>query len=275
MNLNFKKSVNNVFSLKYFWIYLFFAAVVTTLSSILQSAKEVPFHNSISNFISIFSYISTGYLLIVINNLLHENNLNNDNENFWQNLWNSTKKGLKYFLGSLANMIIVFSVGAIIAISAVLIFMAVTHNTVTENNIFTFWQLKLILGCLAIILSIFMLFILKLLPIAYAENFSIKDMFCWKKVFKTFFQKGKTKTTLAILGIYILFLIAIFLTMFLIMFIVNLLFVYTIKTLLTNNYVAAAFLINLSGVITPFFAATAHFILISIVYNMLAYTYKN
>jgi len=274
MKLNFKKAVNDVFGLRFYWVYIFLAAVIATLSSIIQSTKGMPLHNAISNVISIFTYISTGYLLIMVNNLLHDNDLNNNDETFWQNFWNSTKKGLKCFLGTLLNTIIVFAFGALIAMVCVLTFMAITHIAITENNLFHYTSLKIILGLLALVLVVFMLFILKFLPIAFAENFSLKIMFCWRKVFKEFFFNGKAKKTLAIIGIYILIELTIFLMMFIMLFTLNLAFIYTIKTLLTNHYVLAAFLINISAVITPFLGAMAHFMLMSIIYNMLADVYK-
>ncbi len=275
MKLNFKKAVSDVLSLKYYWIYIFLAAIVATLSSIFQSAKGLPFHDAISNVISIFTYISTGYLLIMINNLLNNKELNNADENFLQNFWNSTKNGFKCFFGTLLNTVIIFSAGAIVALMVVLVFMAITRIAVNEQNILSFPALKVALGLLAIILIILMLFVLKLLPIAYSENFSIKAMFCWRKVFKEFFQEGKTKKTLAILGIYILVELAIFLTLFLTMVIFNLIFMYTVKTLLVNHYVLTAFIINLSAVAVPFIISIAHFMLMSLIYHMLTDVYKN
>ena len=274
MNLNFKKACSDVFSLKYLWIYVFISAVIATLSSIFQSAEGIHYHKALSNIISIFTYITTGYLLIMVNNILHENDLNNNDESFWQNLWNSTKKGLKCFIGVALNTLIVFFFGAIVALISVLIFMGITHIAVTENNIFSFPFLKIALGLLAIILIIFMLFVLKILPIAYAEDFSLKAMFCWRKVFKEFFFNGKIKKTLAILGLYIAIELAIFLVMFLIMFSFNLAFVFLAKSLLSSHYILTAILINISSVITPFLGAIAHFILIAIIYNMLALVYK-
>lgn len=274
MNLNFKKACSDVFSLKYIWIYVFFAAVIGTLSSIFQSAEGIPYHKALSNIISVFTYISTGYLLIMVNNLLHENNLNNENENFWQNLLNSTKKGFKCFFGTLLNTLIVFFFGAIIALAFVLIFMAVTHIAITENNILSFPFLKITLGLLAIVLMIFMLFILKLLPIAYAEEFSIKAMFRWKKVFKVFFLQNNAKKTFCIIGLYIISELIIFLTMFLLMFAFNIAFIFLAKSLLATHYVLTAFLINISSVMIPFLGAIAHYLLISIIFNMLTYVYK-
>lgn len=274
MNLNFKKACSEVFSLKYLWIYVFFAAVIATLSSIFQSAEGVPFYKALSKLISIITYISTGYLLIMVNNLIHDRSLNDENETFLQNFWNSTKKGFHFFLGILSNTFIIFFIGAVTALIFICIFMAVTHIEVNANNITSFPFLKIVLGLLAIVLITLMLFVLKLLPIAYADNFSLKVMFCWKKVFKIFFQQDKTKKTAAILGIYILAELTIFLVMFLMMFVCNLIFIFMIKTLLMNHYILAAFLINTSNVIIPFLGAIAHFILVGIIYNMLAEVYK-
>ncbi len=273
MNLDFKKALKDVFGLKYFWIYILIFAVITTLSSIIQSAKVIPYNSLISNIISIFTYIAIGYLFIMIHNLLNNKELNTE-ENFGQNLWNSTKKGLKAFVGTLSNTIIGFLFGSFIAISSVLIFMKITHNVITENNLFSFPELIVIFSVIAILMTIYMLFVLKLLPVAYAENFSLKAMFCWRKVFKEFFKKGRIKATFTVIGIYVLSIILIFTIMFITMFLFNLILVYSIKTLLNNHFILVSFLINLSSVITPFLISIMHFMLSGFIFHLLSQIYK-
>ena len=274
MNLDFKKAITDLFSLKYFWIYLLIFAVVTTLSSIIQSAHGIPYNSLISNVISIFTYIATGYLFIMVNSLLNDKSLNIDDETFGQNIWNCAKKGLKAFLGTLSNTIIGFLFGSLIAIISVFAFMKLTNNLITENNLLSFPALNIIFLLIVLFLMIYMLFVLKLLPVAYSENFSLKMMFCWRKVLKKFFQKGNIKDTLSVICIYAFSIIIIFLVMFSLMFLFNLIFVYFMKILLMKNYVAVAFLINISSVITPFAISMMHFILSGFVYHLLGQIYK-
>lgn len=274
MNLDFKKAFKDVFSLQYFWFYLLFFAVITTLSFIMQSAKVILYNNLISNIFSVFAYISTGYLFLMINNLLKNNNLNNENETFFMNLLNSTKKGLKGFVGILANTIFGFLIGSVFAIISVLLFIKKTHILINENNLFDFPLLNIVFIIIAVFLTIYMLFVLKLIPTVYSENFSLKVMFCWRKVFKEFFKKGKRKATLSVLGIYIVSILIIFAILFAGIFLFNLVLIFSMKKLLVNHYVLVAFLVNLQGVIVPFLAACFNFAISGIIFHLLSQIYK-
>ncbi len=275
MNLDFKKAFKDVFNLKYFWAYLFIFTVITSLSTILQSAKGVPYNSLIANILSVVTYVSFGYLYLAVNNLLNDKELNNEDETFFENLWCSTKKGLKCFVGILANTFIGFVCSALFAIICVFIFIKKTGTMITENNLFSYPILIAIFAVLAVLLTIYMLFVLKLLPIAYSENFSLKTMFCWRKVLKRFFKKGNTKNTFKIIGLYFLTVITLFLMLFLVMFLFNLIVVYSIKTLLVNHYLIAAFLLNISAVITPFIAGMLNYIISAVTYHLLGQIYKN
>lgn len=275
MNLDFKKAFNDVFHLKFFWAYLFIFTIITTLSTILQSAKGVPYNNLIANILSIFTYISFGYLYIMTNNLLKDKDLNNEDETFFKNLWDSAKKGLKSFVGILANTFIGFFFFAIIAIICVFLFIKKTGIMITENNIFSYPILITIFAVITLFLTIYMLFVLKLLPVAYSENFSLKTMFCWRKVLKIFFKKDNAKNTFKVIGLYFLTVVTLFLILFLVMFLFNLIIVYSIKTILTEHFVFAAFLLNVSAVITPFIAGMLNYIVSAVTYHLLGQIYKN
>lgn len=271
MNLDFKKAFKDVFSLKYFWVYLFIFAVVTSLTSIVQGAKSMPYHTSISNIISVFTNISSGYLLIMVHNLLNNNELND--ETFAKSFWNSTKKGFKAFLGTLTNTIIVFTFGSLIAIAATLIFIKITKNVVTEMNLFSFPILNVIFVLIVLLISIFMLFVMKLLPIAYSKEYSLKEMFCWRKVFKAFFQKGKSKDTFLVLLSYIFILLISFAVLWGITFIFDLIMVYFTKVLLINHYMAYLIITHISNVIGPFIIGMFHFCLQGVIYHLLSQVY--
>jgi len=271
MNLDFKKAVKDVFGLKYFWVYLFIFAVVTTLSSITQSIESMPYHTLISNFISIFTYIASGYLFIMVHNLLNNTELNN--EAISESLWNSAKRGLKAFIGTLVNTLIIFFFASLIAVGSTFIFIKTTGNTITEMNLFKFPVLNVIFLIIVLFVSLFMLFILKFLTIAYSKEFSLKEMFCWRKVFKTFFQKGKIKDTFLVIVTYISILLvasAIFLG---ITFAFNLLMIYFTKILLINNYIAFLLLSHISNVAGPFLIGMFHFSIQGVIYHLLAQVY--
>ena len=274
MNLDVKKAFGDVLKLKYFWVYLFISTVFVTLSSIVQSAKIIPLNNVLSNIISVLTYISMGYIFIMLNNLLNDRDLNDENETFLQNLWNSTKKGLKAFVGTLANTLIVFVFSSIVTISGVFIFIKATGNDINENKMFSFPLLNVGFLLLVIVLSVLMIFVLKLLPVAYSKEFSLKEMFCWRKVFRSFFKKGSKKETIVLLSIYVLSMILLFLMLFAFMFLFNFLLVFTIKKFLVSHYAAVAFLINVSGVITPFVTGMVHFFVQSVIFHLLAQIYK-
>ena len=118
MNLNIKDSFKKVFSLKFFWIYLFIFAAITTISNIFQKAENIPNSSFISSFISCFSYISLGYLFIMINKVINNDNENFE-ENFWTNLVESTKQGFKALVGIFCNILILLCFDTILMIVAI------------------------------------------------------------------------------------------------------------------------------------------------------------
>ena len=272
MNFDFKKALKDVFGLRYFWVYLFIFAVITTLSSIVQSTVNMPYRDLISNIISVFTYISSGYLFIMIHNLLCGNELNE--ESFLESLWNSTKKGFKAFLGILANVVIVFSFGSVFAIAATLIFIIITKNVVSELNLFSFPALNVVFLLIAVIMGIFMLFILKMLPVAYSREYSLKEMFCWRKVFTAFFKKGKIKDTFLIVVSYIFVLILAAAVFFGVTFIFNLLIVYLTKVILINHYMAYLLITHISNVFWPFLIGVFHFSVQGVIYHLLTQIYE-
>ena len=271
MNLDFKKAFRDIFGLKYFWVYILIFAAFTALSSIIQSVDSMPYHNAISNFVSIFTYIASGYLFIMIHNLINGKELNE--YSFKQSLCESTKKGLKAFVGTLTNTLIAFIAGSLVAIVSTLIFIKITGNVITESNLFSFPILNFAFATIVFILSIFMMFILKLLPVAYSKEFSLKEMFCWRKVFKSFFQKGKTKDTILILALYVLILITSLIVFWAITFFVNLTMIYLTKIMILNHYLAFLLLTHFLNVIGPFLIGMLQFFVQGLIYHLLAQVY--
>ncbi len=269
MNLDFKKAFNEVFELKYFWVYAFIYSVLATLSTIFNTTKGITLGEVISNIFSICTFISIAYIIMMIHNLINDNKLNNENENFWQNLGKSIKLGFKAFVGVLANILIIFLIdfGAIILWALI---NAVIDKSGKIINSFSIISFALII----LITVIAMLFIVKLLVVAFSQNYSIKDMFKWRKVSKVFFKKGLAKKTCAVLGIYLLTCILLSAILLGILFLFNLGISFFAKTLLENHYLTVAILVSLSGVILPFVGGFAHFMLSSGIYNMLAKIYK-
>ncbi len=271
MNLDFKRAVKDVFGLQYFWVYLFIFAVVMTLSSIFQSAENMPYHDLISKFISAFTYISSGYLFIMVHNLLNDNDLNG--ETFIQTFQSSITNGSKVFLGTLIYVFFLFFTGSIEAILATFAFIKITKNVVTEMNLLSFPVLNAIFLLIVLSLGICMLFVLKFFPVAYSEKYSLKDMFRLKKVFKNFFRKDKIKDTLFVISFYIfviLFAISVF---WVITFLFNLLMVYLTKFMIINHYLGYLLLSQISNVAGPFLIGMFHFSIQGIIYHLLAQIY--
>lgn len=272
--LTIKNAFKQIFSLKYFWIYLFLFATVATISNIFQSAKNIPNYNLISSVISFLSYISLGYLFVVIHDILNNNSTENENENFWSNLINSSKKGFKCLLGIILNILTMVAVGLVLLGTFVFCEKILTKLIFSATHSFKMLPLivvvSLIIGFIIITSIVISLFV----PVAFAEKYSFKDMFKWNKIFKTFFQKDFRKRTLFIFGIYILGLIAIFGSIFGVMFFINAFIIYFAKTLLEEHFVAIAILINLSNVLTPFLVAGLNYILSGGIFVLLANIYK-
>ena len=273
MNLNIKDSFKKVFSLKFFWIYLFIFAVITTISNIFQKAENIPNSSFISSFISCFSYISLGYLIIMINKVINNDNENFE-ENFWTNFVESTKQGFKALVGIFCNILILLCFDTILMIVAIGTHFFATKKLVSPTEIMNIPAFIALIAAIALFTIVSILLISHLLPVAFSEKYSIKDMFNWVKVLNIFFKKGYTKRTLAIFGIYILALIIIIGFMFSVMFIFNFVILFFAKTLLVNHYIAMAFLINLSYVLTPFLIATLNFMLSGGIFRMFANVYK-
>ena len=270
MKLELKKAFKDVVNLKYFVPYLFIFAVISAISAIFSGTSEMQNNVSIGNIISVLTYISLGYLFIMVNNLLN-NKEENSEETFWASLWNSTKKGFKGFVAIAINtillvlIVLVFVVGVVFVCSKTGLIKDLANITQAYN-----WLMAIVVVPLAPAV----LFALKFLLVVYSEKFSIKDTFHWIKICKNFFNKDKFKETLAIIGLYILVLIVLGLLIFGFTFILNLIIVLMSKYLLQNHYVALTFMINISSVILPFIFAMLHYTISGVMFILLANVYK-
>lgn len=270
MNLDLKKTLEEILKLKYFWIYAVIYALMTTISTFFNTLENLHFHSAISNVFSILTFISVAYIIVMINNLIHEKELNDDSENFWQNLWKSTKLGAKAFIGVFANIMIFFVFTLVLALLwLVPVAMLDTSNTFIKSPI------SIAVFILLILFSVFaMLFIVNLLLVSFAENYALKDMFRWIKVAKTFFKKGFAKKTFAVIGSYLLICVLLSAILLGSLFLFNLGIAFFAKTLLQNHYLTVAILVSLSGLILPFVGGFAHFMVSTYIYNLLAKIYK-
>lgn len=269
MNLDLKKAFEEILKLKYFWIYTVIYAVLATTSTVFNTLENLPFHGAISNVFSILTFISIAYIVMMINNLIHEKELNDENENFLQNLWKSIKIGFKAFVGFLLNILIIFLFDFVLIVLWALMNPLIdkTGGLINAFSIVTFTFLLLIT-----ILA--MLFVVKLLLVSFAENYAIKDMFRWVKVAKTFFKKGLAKKTCAVVGSYLLICVLLSIILLGTLFLFNLGIAFFAKTLLENHYLTVAILVSLSSIILPFVGGFAHFIVSTYIYNLLAKIYK-
>lgn len=269
MNLDLKKALEEVLKLKYFWVYTVIYAVLATTSTVFNTLENLRFHEAISNVFSILTFISIAYIIAMIHNLIHEKDLNDDNENFWQNLWKSVKIGFKASVGFLLNISIIclFDFVAIILWAIINSFIDKTGGLINPFSIITF-------AFLLLITVLTVLFIVQLLLVSFAENYAIKDMFRWVKVAKTFFKKGLAKKTCAVIGLYLLICVLLSIILLGTLFLFNLGIAFFAKTLLENHYLTVAILVSLSGIILPFVGGFTHFMVSTYIYNLLAKIYK-
>ncbi len=269
MKLEIKKAFKDVVNLKYFVPYLFIFAVISAISAIFSGTTEMQNNVSIGNIISVLTYISLGYLFIMVNNLLNNKEENSD-ETFWASLWNSTKKGFEGFIAIAINTILLVLIVLVFVIGVV--FVCSKTGLIKDLAIAqAYTWLKIIV---VVPLAPAVLFTLKFLPVVYSEKFSIKDTFHWIKICKNFLNKDKFKETLAIIGLYILVLVILGLLIFGFTFILNLIIVLVSKYLLQNHYVALTFMINISSVILPFIFAMLHYTISGVMFILLANVYK-
>lgn len=262
MILDFKQTFKEVFQLKYFWVYLFIYTVLATVSYIFSTLKAFPHNEVISNIFSICTYIPIAYLLVMVHNLLNKNELNND-ENFVQNLCKVTKTSIKAFFAMFLNMLIVFLFDFVFIFIPVVIAMVLAIDIPKA-------VLYIPIAFVILLSALVMLFITKLLGVAFSKNFAIKDTLKWITVAKIFFKKGFAKKTWTVFGIYVSICLALVCLLFGALFLFNLTIVYFAKTLLANHYILMSFLLNLSNVMVPFLGAMAYFILSAVTYNLFA-----
>lgn len=271
MKLEIKKAFKDVVSLKYFVPYMFIFTVITALGAIFSNTNDTN-NLGIGNFTSVLSYISLGYLFIMINNILNNKELNTE-ESFGTSLLKSTENGFKGFVAIALNTIFLVLIVLLLVIVEVFIFskMGLITN-LNESNLITeyLWLLSFIIIQLAPVV----LFTLKFLPVVYSERFSIKDTFHWIKICKNFFKKGSAKETFAIIGLYVLVLAILFLSIFGATFVLNLIVVLISKYLLQSHYVALTFMINVSTVILPFVFAMLQYTISGVMFTLLANVYK-
>ncbi len=271
MKLEIKKAFKDVVSLKYFVPYMFIFAVITALGAIFSNTNDTN-NVGIGNFTSVLSYISLGYLFIMINNILNNKELNTE-ESFGTSLLKSTENGFKGFVAIALNTILLVLIVLLLVIVEVFIFskMGLITN-LNESNLITeyLWLFSFIIIQLAPVV----LFTLKFLPVVYSERFSIKDTFHWIKICKNFFKKGSAKETFAIIGLYVLVLAILFLSIFGATFVLNLIVVLISKYLLQSHYVALTFMINVSTVILPFVFAMLQYTISGVMFTLLANVYK-
>ena len=271
MKLEIKKAFKDVVSLKYFVPYMFIFTVITALGAIFSNTNDTN-NLGIGNFTSVLSYISLGYLFIMINNILNNKELNTE-ESFGTSLLKSTENGFKGFVAIALNTIFLVLIVLLLVIVEVFIFskMGLITN-LNESNLLTesLWLFSFIIIQLAPVV----LFTLKFLPVVYSERFSIKDTFHWIKICKNFFKKGSAKETFAIIGLYVLVLAILFLSIFGATFVLNLIVVLISKYLLQSHYVALTFMINVSTVILPFVFAMLQYTISGVMFTLLANVYK-
>ena len=141
-------------------------------------------------------------------------------------------------------------------------------------NLFSFPVLNVIYALTAILLYICIFFILKILPVAYSNKYSLKEIFRWKKVFNAFFKNGKAKDTFLVILTYAFIVIIAIVLSWGIKLVFDLIMIYFTKSLLINHYMAVLLLSHISNVAVPFLIGMFHFSIQGITYHLLAQIYS-
>lgn len=272
MKLDIKNNFKALFSLKHFWVYMFIFAVITTVSSVIQSSN-MHYGSQISSLISILSYISLGYLFIMVHKIIN-NKPENEEENFKTNFIESAKRGFMALVGIISNLFILILTDVIIMFFSIVGYYFFTKKLLKMSELFTVKPLLFILLVIAVFTVFAIILISHILPVVFSYNYSIRNMFKWRKIFNVFFKNGYAVKTFSVLGFYFVTLITIVCVLFVVTFIFNFLALFFAKFLLETHYIALAFLINLSNVFVPFAVATLNFILSAMTFRMFANIFK-
>lgn len=274
MNLAIVKNFKNIVNLKYFQFFVFLYAMGATLNFIVSSGNSSSAIKVVISFVVMFlTYIPHGYIMNVLNNIIHEKELIEEQASFKVIFNNSFFTALKGFLAILLNSLIwgVFLSTVVIATAFALKIMPAESNmdVIIKNPV-------ILTEFLVIICFIMLLF--SLIPIAFSDKFSIKDSFRWLNIFKIFFKNWKK--TIVVLLIFALLVITLFILMYITMFICNYIVLVVFNEIVkkasvqTDALSGTGFIFYVIEVAVPFLFSMANFVVTATISSVLANIYK-
>lgn len=274
MNLGLIKNFKNIINLKYFQFFVFLYAMGSTLNFIISSNHNYSLIKTLIYLGVIFlTFIPHGYIMNVLNNIIHEKELLGEqtsfNEIFSKSFLTATKGFCAVFLNSLiwGLFLSIVIIGTAFALKIM----------PAESNMDVVMKNPVILTEFLIIGS-FVMLLFTLIPIAFSEKFSIKDSFRWLNIFKIFFKNWKK--TIVVLLIFVFLVTILFVLMYITMFICNYLALIIFNEIVkkasvqTDVLSGTGFIFYVIEVAVPFIFSMANFVVTATISCMLANVYR-
>jgi len=266
MQLELKQTIKNTFKIKDISIYAVTFAILSTLSGLIYTAKNINY-KMLYYIISLFLvYIPVGYLINVIHNKMNQKD--EIKESFSQTFFNSAKSGINLFIGLFFNTIIYAVASSFLLIGTILI----TKTPVTTGNPGLILKNPVNLT-LFLIIMVFAIMLFNFMPIVFAKDYSLKSMFNWIGIFKPFFKH--IQETLLVLVLYTSACILLVLTFYSLSIFVDYSLIRICQYLLKKGFVYSPFALYISQVIAPFFVAFFHYYLMTMLYSVLSNIFLN
>ena len=242
----------------------------STLNFIVSSNHNLSLLKLVISFSVIFlTYIPHGYIMNILNSIIHEKELIDERASFKDIFNKSFLTAAKGFLAIFLNSLIWGLV-----LSALIIGTAFALKIMpAESNMDIVIKNPIILTESLIIIA-FVILLFTLIPIAFSDKFSIKDSFRWLNIFKIFFKNWKK--TIVVLLLFAFLVSALFILMSITMFICNYLVLLVFNELVKKSSIQSGmgFIFYLIEVTVPFLFSMVNFVVTATISCILANIYK-
>ncbi len=270
MSLEIVKNFKNIYNLKYFQFFVFLYAMGSTLNFIISYNHNTSIIKALISLAVIFlTYIPHGYIMNVLNNIIHKKELIDEQASF-KDIFN------KSFLIAAKGFIAIFLNSLIwgLGLSAVIIGTAFALKIMPAESNMDIVMKNPVMLTEALVIIAFVILLFTLIPIAFSENFSIKDSFRWINIIKIFFKNWKK--TIVVLLLFAFLVLALFILMSITMFICNYLVLLIFNELLKKSSIQSGtgFIFYLIEVTVPFLFSMANFAVTATISCVLANIYR-
>lgn len=270
MSLEIVKNFKNIYNLKYFQFFVFLYAMGSTFNFIISYNHNTSIIKTLISLAVIFlTYIPHGYIMNVLNNIIHKKELIDEQASF-KDIFN------KSFLIAAKGFIAIFLNSLIwgLGLSAVIIGTAFALKIMPAESNMDIVMKNPVMLTEALVIIAFVILLFTLIPIAFSENFSIKDSFRWINIIKIFFKNWKK--TIVVLLLFAFLVLALFILMSITMFICNYLVLLIFNELLKKSSIQSGtgFIFYLIEVTVPFLFSMANFAVTATISCVLANIYR-